>query len=120
MIIEFADKYMCICNNGENSKHPMHAASQYVTMVARLRGFVAGHSTWQIRSRHCKGSSLSSIIIDHWLQRLSQSKRCPIRRKKVRNCTALINRMLEPVSYYVNFELYSLHVFTNGGIGRLH
>ena len=41
VIIEFADKYMCICNNGENSKPPMHAASQYVTMVARLRGSVA-------------------------------------------------------------------------------
>ena len=41
VIIEFADKYMCICNNGENSKPPMHAASQYVTMVARSRGFVA-------------------------------------------------------------------------------
>ena len=51
----------------------MHAASQYVTMVARSRGFVALHSTWQIRSRHCKGlgkakgSSLSSLIIDHWV-----------------------------------------------------
>ena len=41
VIIEFADKYMCICNNGENSKPPMHAASQYVTMVARLRDSVA-------------------------------------------------------------------------------
>ena len=42
MIIEFADKYiMYICNNGENAKPPMHAASQYVTMVARLRDFVA-------------------------------------------------------------------------------
>ena len=59
---------MCIRNNGENSKPPMHAASQYITMVARLRDFVARHSTWQIRSRHCKGSSLSSLIIDHWVQ----------------------------------------------------
>ena len=41
VIIEFADKYMCICNNGGNSKPPMHAASQYVTMVARLCDFVA-------------------------------------------------------------------------------
>ena len=33
VMIECADKYMCIlCNDGENSK-PMHAASQYVTMV---------------------------------------------------------------------------------------
>ena len=39
--IEFADKYMCICNNGENSKPPMHASLQYVTMVTRLRDFVA-------------------------------------------------------------------------------
>ena len=41
VIIECADKYICICNNGENSKPPMHAASQYVTMVARLRVFLA-------------------------------------------------------------------------------
>ena len=34
LFIKFADKYMCICNNGENSK----PASQYVTMVARLHG----------------------------------------------------------------------------------
>ena len=39
VIIECADKYMCRCNNGENSKHPMHAAPQYVTMVARLARF---------------------------------------------------------------------------------
>ena len=38
VMIECVDKYMCICNNGENSK-PMHAASQYVTMVARLARF---------------------------------------------------------------------------------
>ena len=46
VIIEFADKYMCICNNGENSKLPMHAASQYLTMVATSYDFVARHSTW--------------------------------------------------------------------------
>ena len=28
---------MCICNNGENSKPPMHASLQYVTMVTRLQ-----------------------------------------------------------------------------------
>ena len=40
VIIECADKFiMCRCNNGENSKPPMHAASQCVTMVARLRVF---------------------------------------------------------------------------------
>ena len=39
--VEFADKYMCICNNGEYLKPPMHASLQYVTMVARLRDFVA-------------------------------------------------------------------------------
>ena len=66
VIIEFADKYMCICNKCENSKSPMHAASQYVTMVARLRGFVVWHSTWQIRSRHCKGNGLSSLNIHQW------------------------------------------------------
>ena len=61
---------MYICNNGKNSKPPMYASLQYVTMVTRLRDFVAWHSTWQIRSRHCKGSSLSSLIIDLWAQRL--------------------------------------------------
>ena len=40
VIIECADKYIG-CDNGENSKPPMHAASQNVTMVAMLRGFVA-------------------------------------------------------------------------------
>ena len=39
VIIECADKYMCRCNNGENSKPPMYTASQYVTMVARLARF---------------------------------------------------------------------------------
>ena len=39
VIIECADKYMCRYNNGENSKPPMHAASKYVTMVARLARF---------------------------------------------------------------------------------
>ena len=38
VIIECADKYMCRCNKGGNSKPPMHA-SQYVTMVARLARF---------------------------------------------------------------------------------
>ena len=33
--------YICVCNNGENAKPPMHAASQYVTMVARLCVFLA-------------------------------------------------------------------------------
>ena len=60
---------MCICNNDENSKPPMHAASQYATMVARLRGSVAWHSTWKIRGRHCKGSSLSSLNTDLWSKR---------------------------------------------------
>ena len=79
---------MCICNNGENSKPPKHVASQYVTMVARLRDFVAWHSTWQIRSRHCKGSSLSSLIIDHWSSpsRRSQWKRGGLRPTR-RRCT---------------------------------
>ena len=38
-VIECAGKYMCRCNNGKNSKPPMHAASQYVTMVARSARF---------------------------------------------------------------------------------
>ena len=39
VIIECANKYMCRCNNGENAKPPIHAAPQYVTMVARLAWF---------------------------------------------------------------------------------
>ena len=31
--------YVQLCNNGENSKPPIHAAKQYVTMVARLAWF---------------------------------------------------------------------------------
>ena len=44
--------YVQLCNNGENSKPPMHAAPQYVTMVAYLAWFC----------------SLSSLIIDYWLE----------------------------------------------------
>ena len=39
VIIECADKYVQLCNNGENVKPPMHAAPQYVTMVAYLAWF---------------------------------------------------------------------------------
>ena len=41
-------------------------------MVARLRGFVARHSTWQIRSRHCKGNGLSSLNIHQWSEQREQ------------------------------------------------
>ena len=60
VIIECADKILCadaITAKIQNSTLPW---------LCNQRGFVAWHSTWQIRRRHCKGSGLSRLNIDQW------------------------------------------------------